>query len=186
MGKGPVRDKLLATRRGMTPASRAAAADAIALHLVEVPVVARATRIACYLSMPSEPGTGPAIAACAARGLEVLVPISRPDHTLDWVLHDPSAPLARTTLGIPEPAGPRLGADALATCDAVIVPALAVDHAGHRLGRGAGYYDRALAGVAAPVVALVFADELLPAVPHEPHDVPVQMVITPHGLFRVP
>ena len=65
------------------------------------------------------------------------------------------------------------------------MPALAVDHAGHRLGRGAGYYDRALTVVTTPLCALVFSDELLPEVPHEAHDVPVHMVVTPQGLFRV-
>lgn len=170
----------------MTSAERADAAEAIALHVLSAPVIARARRIGCYLSMASEPGTGPLIDALHAAGIEVVVPISLDDHSLDWVLHDPSAPIATTSLGIPEPAGPGLGVDALADCDAVIVPALAVDHAGHRLGRGAGYYDRALANVSAPVCALVFTHELLPEVPHEPHDVPVHMAVTPSGLFRVP
>lgn len=136
--------------------------------------------------MMSEPGTGPTFSALAQRGIEVIVPISQDDHTLDWVVFDPAVPLTTTSLGIPEPDGARLGADALASCDVVIVPALAVDHTGHRLGRGAGYYDRALAGVTAPICALVFADELLPEVPHEAHDVPVQMAVTPAGIFRVP
>jgi 5-formyltetrahydrofolate cyclo-ligase len=68
----------------------------------------------------------------------------------------------------------------------VIAPALAVDHAGWRLGRGAGYFDRALAHARGPICALVYADELLPGVPHEPHDVPVQLVVTEAGMFRVP
>lgn len=170
----------------MAPEARAEAAEAIALHVLAVPAVSRATRVACYLSMPSEPGTGPLIAALLDHGIEVVVPLSLADHTLDWVAYDPAAPLVTTSLGIPEPSGVRLGAGALASCDVVIVPALAVDHAGHRLGRGAGYYDRALADVRAPLCALVFTDELLPEVPHEPHDVPVQMAVTPDGLFRVP
>jgi 5-formyltetrahydrofolate cyclo-ligase len=184
--KARARDELLARRRAQTPAQRTEAAEAIALHVLAVPLVARARRIACYLSMGSEPGTAPLLAALHDRGVEVVVPISLPDHTLDWVVLEPDAPVTVTPLGIPEPDGPRLGADALATCSMVIVPALAVDHAGHRLGRGAGYYDRALAGVAAPLCALVFTHELLPEVPHEPHDVPVQMAVTPSGLFRVP
>ena len=170
----------------MTPEARAEAADAIALHVLAVPAVSRAKRIACYLSMPSEPGTGPLISGLLERGVEVVVPLSLPDGILDWVAYDPQASLVTTPLGIPEPAGERLGADTLATCDVVIVPALAVDHAGHRLGRGAGYYDRALSRVRAPLCALVFTHELLTEVPHEPHDVPVQMAVTPGGLFRVP
>jgi 5-formyltetrahydrofolate cyclo-ligase len=184
--KARQRDELLALRRGMSPPQRSEAADAIAQHVLAMPLIARARRVACYLSMATEPGTVPLIAALHDRGVEVVVPISLADHSLDWVLHDPTAALTTTSLGIPEPAGPRLGAGALATCSLVIVPALAVDHAGHRLGRGAGYYDRALAHVTSPLCALVFTHELLPQVPHEPHDVPVQMAVTPSGLFRVP
>ncbi|KQX71843.1 MULTISPECIES: 5-formyltetrahydrofolate cyclo-ligase [Aeromicrobium] len=186
MTKARQRDELLARRRARTLPQRAEAAEAIAQHVLAVPLVARARRLACYLSMPSEPGTGPLVAALHDRGVEVVVPVSRPDRTLDWVLLEPGTGTTVSPLGIPEPAGRPLGADALASCSVVIVPALAVDHAGHRLGRGAGYYDRALVDVAAPVCALVFADELLPVVPHEPHDVPVQMAVTPSGLFRVP
>ena len=186
MTKAQARDDLLVRRRAMTPAERAQAAEAIALHVLAVPVISRAKRVAGYLSMPSEPGTGPLISALLDHGIEVVVPLSLADHTLDWVVHDPAAPLVTTPLGIPEPTGERLGAGALDTCDVVIVPALAVDHAGHRLGRGAGYYDRALANVRAPLCALVFTHELLPEVPHEAHDVPVQMAVTPGGLFRIP
>jgi 5-formyltetrahydrofolate cyclo-ligase len=184
--KAQVRGELLERRRAMSPGERAEAAEAIALHLLAVPVIARANRVACYLSMPSEPGTGPLVAALHDRGVEVVVPISLDDHTLDWSTYDPTAAVTPTALGIPEPAGVRLGVDALDTCDVVILPALAVDHAGHRLGRGAGYYDRALAGTSAPLCAVVFTHELLPTLPHEPHDVPVQMAVTPAGLFRVP
>jgi 5-formyltetrahydrofolate cyclo-ligase len=193
--KARQRGELLARRRARTPQERAEAAEALALHVLAVPLVARARRVACYLSMPSEPGTGPLLAALHQRGVEVLVPVTLTDHTLAWVLLEPSAPTTTSSLGIPEPAEPteatgrsgsRLGADALLTCSVVLVPALAVDHAGHRLGRGAGYYDRALQDVAVPICALVFADELLPEVPHEPHDVRVQMAVTPAGLFRVP
>ena len=181
-----MRAELLARRRATSPAERVTAAEAIAVHVLAVPVVARARRVAAYLSMPTEPGTGPLLDGLHERGIEVVVPISGADHTLDWVLHDRSATVTTTSLGIPEHAGARLGAAALGACDVVIVPALAVDHAGHRLGRGAGYYDRALADVSAPLCALVFTHELLPEVPHEPHDVPVQMAVTPSGLFRVP
>lgn len=170
----------------MSTATRVEAADAIALHALAVPIVSRARRVACYLSMPSEPGTGPLLAGLAARGIETIVPIALDDRTLDWIAYDPESPLATSSIGIPEPLGPRLGAAALRDCDAVIVPALAVDHAGHRLGRGAGFYDRALAMVTVPLCALVYAHELLPALPHEPHDIPVHMAVTPAGVFRVP
>lgn len=186
MTKDELRAELLERRRSMTADARSEAADAIALHLLAAPIVSGATRVACYLSMTSEPGTAALIEGLIARGTEVVVPVSLADGGLDWAAYDPATAVKSTALGIFEPTGPRLGANALVSCALVIVPALAVDHAGQRLGRGAGYYDRALAGVAAPLCALLFAHELLPALPHEPHDIPVQMAVTPQGLFRVP
>ena len=71
----------------------------------------------------------------------------------------------------------------MADVELVVVPALAVDRRGNRLGRGAGFYDRALAGSRpATVVAVIYDDELLDTVPAEAHDVPVHAVLTPAGL----
>lgn len=170
----------------MSDAERAAAAEAIAQQAAAVGLITRARRIAVYLSMASEPGTGPLITTLTALGTELIAPVTAPDHTLDWARITLGAPTATASIGMAEPTGPRLGAAALDACDLVLLPALAVDHAGHRLGRGAGYYDRALAGVDIPLCALVFAHELLAEVPHEDHDVSVQMALTPQGLFRAP
>ena len=169
----------------MSDERRAEAAEAIALHLLAAPMISSARRVACYLSMATEPGTGPLIEGLTARGIEVIVPLSLADGTLDWATYDAAAPTTDSPLGIAEPEGPPLGATAIDDCALIIVPALAVDHAGMRLGRGAGYYDRALAGTTRPVCALVFTHELIPAVPHEPHDVPVDMAVTPDGIFRI-
>jgi 5-formyltetrahydrofolate cyclo-ligase len=68
----------------------------------------------------------------------------------------------------------------LAEATLIVLPALAVDRAGNRLGRGAGYYDRALAEMATALrVAVVFDSEILPALPAEPHDVPVNLAVSP-------
>lgn len=192
--KDALRRSLLALRRERRASAADVVAEAVAAHLLALPSVVRARRVAAYRSMRGEPGTAPLLAGLTERAVEVVVPVSLPDGTLDWVVHDPAEPVVRSSLGIEEPVGARLGADALAAVDVVVLPALAVDHAGHRLGRGAGYYDRALeaalaSGVGARrplLVALVHADELLPRVPHEPHDVPVDMVVTEAGVFRVP
>lgn len=182
--KQRLRDACLTRRRARTPAEREAAAEAIALHAASLPALTGVRRVAAYLSFGGEPGTGPLLALLAARGVETIVPISLDGGALDWVLLEPGAALTTTPLGIPEPSGPRLGPDALASAGLAIVPALAVDHTGHRLGRGAGYYDRVLATISAPICAVVHADELVPHVPHEPHDVPVDLVLTPAGVFR--
>ncbi|GAA3534116.1 hypothetical protein AFL01nite_21010 [Aeromicrobium flavum] len=178
-----LREALLTRRRARTPAERESAAEAIALHAAALPALARATRVAAYLSLPSEPGTGPLLAWLAGRDVPVLVPVGRADRSMDWVEHTAGA-VESGPLGVPEPSGRPLGPGALATCGIALVPALAVDHAGNRLGRGAGYYDRALADFPGVVCALVHDDELLPHVPHEPHDRPVDLVLTPAGVFR--
>lgn len=184
-GKRELRAAILQRRSDRSEDERAATAAAIAAHLASAPF-ARAPRVAVYLSMGSEPGTGPLIELLVARGTEVVVPVAAADGALDWVRYEPGAHLNRSGLGVLEPDGPRLGADAIAGVGLVIVPALAVDHAGWRLGRGAGYFDRALVHAGGPICALVYADELLPAVPHEAHDVPVNLVVTESGIFRVP
>lgn len=183
--KQALRASILQRRAERSDADRAAAAEAIAAHLVGA-AFGQVPTVATYLSMGSEPGTGPLIDALLARGTEVIVPVTVADGTLDWVGYSPDADLAPSALGVPEPAGPRLGPDALSRAKLVIAPALAVDHSGWRLGRGAGYFDRALAHAGGRVCALVYADELLPAVPHEDHDVPVDLVVTEAGIFRVP
>lgn len=183
--KGALRASILQRRASLSDDDRTAAATAIAAHLATA-AFTQVPTVAAYLSMGSEPGTGPLIEELLARGTEVIVPVASAEGTLDWVRYAPDAPLTRSSLGVPEPDGPHLGPDAIASAGLVIAPALAVDHAGWRLGRGAGYFDRALAHAHGPICAVVYADELLPAVPHEDHDVPVDLVVTEAGIFRVP
>jgi 5-formyltetrahydrofolate cyclo-ligase len=184
-GKAALRESILARRAARNDPDRAAAADAIAAHLAGA-AFAQVPTVAAYLSMPSEPGTGPLIDVLLARGSEVIVPVASTDGALAWVAYSPAAHLTPSTLGVPEPDGPRLGADAIVGAGLLIVPALAVDHAGWRLGRGAGYFDRALVRARGPICALVYSDELLPTLPHEAHDIPVDLVVTEAGIFRVP
>ncbi|GAB5521047.1 MAG: hypothetical protein RhofKO_32980 [Rhodothermales bacterium] len=85
-------------------------------------------------------------------------------------------PLARNRWGIAEPqAGPSVP---LADLDLVIVPALAFDRAGYRVGHGFGYYDEFLSGLSIPTVGVCFADCVYNAVPHEVHDIAVDRVVT--------
>ncbi len=183
--KAALRASVLERRARRSETDRASAAEAIAAHLAGA-AFSQAPTVAAYLSMGSEPGTGPIIDLLLNRGTEVIVPITTSDNALDWIRYQPGAPLTRSRLGVPEPDGPRLGAEAVAAAGLVIAPALAVDHAGWRLGRGAGYFDRALAHARGTLCAVVYADELLPVVPHEPHDVAVHLVVTEAGIFRVP
>jgi 5-formyltetrahydrofolate cyclo-ligase len=130
-------------------------------------------RVSCFVGVGAEPDTGPLIAAFGERGIEVLLPITLADFSLDWALYTGDEELANARYGLREPTGPRLGVAALADVDLVVVPALAIDEEGRRLGQGAGCYDRALLHVPAgtPVLAVVFDDErLTDALPEESHD----------------
>ena len=160
--KRALRASILQRRAARSADERAAAAEAISAYLTGA-AFAQVPTVAAYLSMSSEPGTGPLIDALVARGTTVIVPVTSTDWALDWVRYEPGARLVESALGVPEPDGPRLGAGALDAAGLVIAPALAVDQSGWRLGRGAGYFDRALAQAAGPICALVYADELLPA-----------------------
>lgn len=162
---------------------------ALAAHVAGDPALAGARHLAAYLAMGGEPPTDALVTDRLAVGATVLVPLTRDDGELDWVVHDPASGLRRSAIGVPEPVDRPQVREGLATTELVLVPALAVDHHGHRLGRGAGFYDRALAmfgdRASRPTTcAVVFADELLPEVPTEPHDVPVDLVLTEAGVFR--
>jgi 5-formyltetrahydrofolate cyclo-ligase len=158
----------------------------LAMVALELPSIRRARCVALYGSRPDEPGTGPLREALRTRGTRVLLPVVADDKHLDWAedTGDLDVSAGSTGLALPEPTGPRLGFDALASADVVIVPALAVDVTGTRLGRGRGYYDRALQQVSptALVLALVHDEEVLDAdtpVPSDPHDVAVHGAVTP-------
>lgn len=178
------RERLLQARRRLSESDRATAAQAIAAHVLALPEVARARTVACYLSLPTEPGTRPLIDGLVERGIEVLIPAVDGD-ALDWVVFDPDVAIAPGPLGVPEPVGERLGPQTIERADFVIVPGLAVDGDGMRLGRGRGFYDRLIRQGIGPTCVLLFADEVLASVPSEPHDERVNMVVTPLGVARL-
>ncbi|HEX5018107.1 MAG TPA: 5-formyltetrahydrofolate cyclo-ligase [Actinomycetes bacterium] len=138
------------------------------------------SRVSCFVGVGSEPDTLPLIHRLHERGIEVLLPITLKDFSLDWALYSGDDDLVDAGFGLKEPAGPRLGADAIGTAEVVLIPALAIDADGRRLGQGAGCYDRALPHVPAdvPVLGVVYDDErLLEPLPEEPHDRRVDGVI---------
>jgi len=166
-------------RAGLSAAERGSAGEAIARQASAIVSRAGAHTIACYLSGPTEPPTRSLIAWATAHGVRVLLPISLPNGMLDWGEH--TADERMNELGVPETTSPPLGPRALRTAEIVFAPAAAADPAGHRLGWGGGYYDRALAQSAsrAPVYAVLYDFDVVAHVPHEHHDVPISGVVTP-------
>jgi 5-formyltetrahydrofolate cyclo-ligase len=176
--KAELRAQFLDRRRARPVPERTAAAAAVTRGLLRG--LAGVRTFAAYLPEDDEPGYGRLPAAFTQLGARVLLPVTPTDgRELAWAVD--TGRLAPGRHGLLEPLGPRLGATAVGTADVIVVPAVAVARNGIRLGRGGGYYDRALqhARPDAVVVALVFDDEFVDELPTEPHDRPVAVVVTP-------
>ncbi|CAA9357203.1 MAG: 5-formyltetrahydrofolate cyclo-ligase [uncultured Nocardioidaceae bacterium] len=179
-GKAAWRARLVAGRREPDPAGDAARTRL----LLALPEVMAAGTVAAYVSMRTEPDTTGALASLAERGVRVLLPVLLPDRDLDWA---EAGDLVEGPAGLREPAGPRLGVDAVRQADVVICPGLAADRSGTRLGRGGGSYDRALARTRAETlrVLLLREGELVTRLPAEAHDADVDVVVTPTSVVRL-
>jgi 5-formyltetrahydrofolate cyclo-ligase len=176
----------MTTRNRRPLLERSEAARELALHLTAAPEVRRAATIAAYVAVGSEPGTAPLLHALVAARKRVVLPVLLPDGDLDWAAYAGDQDLVPARFGLLEPGGRRLGPDAVATADVVLLPGLAVSARGERLGRGGGSYDRALGRV--PVgtftCVLLYDDEVGVEVPVEAHDRPVTAAAHPAGITR--
>jgi 5-formyltetrahydrofolate cyclo-ligase len=176
--KRALRTRLLADRKALTADQLEAARAAVRGHVLgrmdASAAAGRPWRTVCaYQPLATEPGSVALLEAMADSGAVVLVPLLLPDRNLDWTRW---------------PDGARLGVEAVAQATAVLVPALAVDRNGWRLGRGGGSYDRVLPrlGADVPVAALLHRGEILDDVPVDPWDRPVNAVVTPDGWREIP
>lgn len=189
--KAGLRARLLTARAARDRATQTRAAEGIAATARFSGLTAGLRCCAAYVDVRGEPGTRPLLRALHNTGVRVLLPIVGDDRRLLWGEYAGPGTLAPGRFGLLEPTGPLpdTGADldALTMAQLLIVPALAVDSHGVRLGRGAGYYDRLLARLPGHrAVAVLYDDELLEAVPAEPHDRPVHAVLTPTRLVALP
>ncbi|WP_462188340.1 MULTISPECIES: 5-formyltetrahydrofolate cyclo-ligase [unclassified Frankia] len=185
--KARLRARLLIQRRASMALRRGSLsrsdASRLANRIQRLPEVEAARCVAAYVGLPGEPDTAELLDRLLARGVRVLLPALRADLDLDFREH--VGTLVPGALGTREPpaAAPR---GVLAEADVVIIPALAVDRAGRRLGHGGGSYDRVLARVGAdvPVIAVLHDQEVLDEVPTESHDHNVKIIITPSRTLR--
>ncbi|MFB6550271.1 5-formyltetrahydrofolate cyclo-ligase [Streptomyces sp. NPDC056405] len=191
--KRTLRREFLTVRNGLTADDVREAAESLAARALAMPEVARAHAVAAYVSVGAEPGTLALLDALRARGVRVLLPALLPDNDLDWGEYAGADSLTLVRHGgrmaLSEPAGERLGPDAVTEADVVLLPGLAVDGRGMRLGRGGGSYDRVLArldraGARPALLVLLYDSEVVAQVPAEPHDRPVDAVVTPSGVRR--
>jgi len=176
--KAELRREALARRDALPAADRAQAAETIAARKFPL-AVAPGVVVAGFMPMKSEINPLPLMRKLADAGARIVLPVvagqGKPLIMRAWAFGEP---LAAGVWGIrqPEPAAPALAPDIL------IVPLLAFDRAGHRIGYGAGYYDLTLAALrarqAVVAVGIAFAAQEIAAVPATPHDAPLDLVLT--------
>ena len=182
--KTALRDQVLAARKRLPLEAAAGFAASVADVALGWNPVRSAATVAAYVSVGSEPGTGLLLDALAAAGKRVLLPVVLPGLDLDWAVYTGREGLAPAVRGLLEPTTPRLGREAIAQADVVLVPGTGVSLSGARLGQGGGCYDRALPRVSpgTPVAVVLYDDEVGLAVPAEPHDVRVGFALTSRGV----
>lgn len=186
--KAELRAAILRERGRRSEASRRAVAAGLRDVVLELAAVRAAEQVAVYLSRPGEPGTRPLRAALVGRGVDVVLPVIGRATGLRW-LHAGEPGRHEPHRRLTEP--PSAGAELSTGVHVLVVPALAVDTAGRRLGRGCDGYDRILRRLDPGVLVLATVhdeevlDSAVESVPEEPHDVRVGAVLTPTRVFAV-
>ena len=178
--KAELRAFVRLTRSARSTHERAATEPGFANNLAQLADVFAWERIAAFLPTAVEPPISGHLDALVAAGVSVIVPVATAEGFLNWIELEPGAVDDTMTdaMGMPIPArGEEAWTDEL---DAILVPAAAVDREGNRLGWGKGYYDRFLASEVADtlVVAVVFDADIVDEIPTEPHDRPVNAIVT--------
>ena len=182
--KDTVREQSIAARSARSSADISKAGIALANH--DWATLCPGQLVTCFVSMATEPPTTDLRTTLRALGKDVALPIMKPGRSLEWGFDGDD--LVKNSYGIFEPAPAEVD---IAKASAILIPALRVGRDGSRLGRGAGYYDRALANVpthsdGGPIrICLVFDDEVDDSVPSEPHDAPIDVIVTPSQVLRV-
>ena len=182
IAKARMRTECLKRRRSMSAGRASRLSRAIATRALDLEEVAAANAVHTYVdSLPNEVATRGIIAALLGLGKRIVVPVvGRPGQPLLHAEIGSLEELRHGPLGILQPPA----GSALPPVDAVIVPAVACDRKGNRLGMGAGYYDRMLRPLRVPAVALIYEELVVDSVPVEPHDTPVDIVLTEGNIHR--
>ncbi|BAC17765.1 5-formyltetrahydrofolate cyclo-ligase [Corynebacterium efficiens YS-314] len=181
--KQKLRDKLQEARATMPEDRREAENAALIANISYYLRSKRPQRVAAYVPTRTEPGGRLLLDALQAEVPAVILPVALDDGRMDWALYEGPTGLVPGPFGIREPSGTRLGPEAVNFCDVVIAPALACTPEGIRLGKGGGYYDRALAtGMKGTTLTLLFNGEIREDITVEEHDLPVNIIITPAGV----
>ncbi|WP_165914777.1 5-formyltetrahydrofolate cyclo-ligase [Nocardia alba] len=175
------RGEILATRAQVGSAEHAV--DAAALAVAVAGLATEGDIVCAYVPIRGEPGDPRMLDALRGHGATVLLPVTGEPGPLSWARYEGADSLRAARYGLLEPVTETLPPEAVAEATTILVPALAVDRRGVRLGRGAGYYDRTLGAARADVrlIAVVRDNELVDRLPEEPHDRRMGWALTPGG-----
>ena len=185
LSKREIRRRVISARTSLAAEECAARAIRIGKRAVALVDARGATTVSAYVSIDGEPGTDPLIDTLHESGITVLLPVLRDDFDLEWATYAPGA-FRPGRFGLLEPATPNLGRSAIHEAGVIFCPGVAGTAQGLRLGRGGGSYDRAL-GRANPTSSrclLLYDDEVIDAVPTEPHDALVDFLCTPDRMLE--
>ena len=184
--KARLRNLILARRRSLDPAWTAAANRRLQERVLGLEAWAVARRLAVYLALRGEAGTERLVQDCRTRGVALALPARRARAGYGFVWWQAGEALEGGPLGTREPAVKRWLAPG-EQLDVVIVPGLAYDAAGRRLGHGGGHYDRLLAAGgdadSAGKIGLAFGFQILERIPTDERDMGVDWVITEEGVM---
>lgn len=167
----------------LSPRYQAASSQAIAAHLLAMPEYQAAGTVFCFVGRGREIDTRPILENALAAGKVLCVPLCTAPGIMEPRRITSLGELLPGSYGIPEPPA---GSPAVKTddVDLAILPCATCDHAGRRLGRGGGYYDRFLAHYRGGSVLLCRERLIREEIPLEPHDYPVPWVLTERGLYE--
>jgi 5-formyltetrahydrofolate cyclo-ligase len=182
--KSELRDQALRRRDATDPAFRAQATAAIAARITPLILALSPRSLAAYVAMRSEADPSPIIESAHRLGVEIALPVIAPGATLVFRRYEPGHPLVPGGFGtmVPVEAAPLLDPGL------IIVPVVGFDTAGSRLGYGKGHYDRTIAalrarGLRPPLIGIAFAVQEVDTIPHEPHDVRLDLIVTENGII---
>ncbi len=180
--KAVIRRDMLGRRSALTPETAEAKGKAIAGHLMGTDLYRQSRCISCYVSVKQEADTHRLIRSALADGKRVGVPVVRGGGKLTHVEVPSLSVLEPAPFGLLEPPASTGAKIPPADFDLVIVPGVAFDRLGNRIGQAGGYYDRFLPRTSAPKVALAYDFQIVDDLPVDSHDVPVDILVTESGV----
>lgn len=182
--KAALRGRALAWRKELSPRQREEYSRRICEHLRSLPELQQARTVMSYMAMRLEVDLSELHEALWVEGVRLCFPVTRGQGCMEAVACGPSGPWKDGPFGVREPAGTDIMPPA--EIDAVLVPCVAFDAWGTRLGHGGGYYDRFLPRCPRAVrILAAFEAQRLVALPRGVWDMPVPVMVTEQGVFHV-